>query len=222
MRDGVVGNTEDSGSFVGGSNPPPSAMAEPLFTLLLDMDGVIADFDDHYWNQCLAAELEFDIDHPSKQTKRWFTDHVRKDHQKKARALTHGQGWYRSLPVVPGSQEGVEALFQAGVDVWLCTKPLENNPWCRDEKYAWVMEHFPHLGRKLIITPDKRKIRGDILLDDAPKIEWCEDPNTEWTPVIYSRPFNGKGSEWEEFPHYSWDQDIEILIGIGQLAAFLV
>src|SRR5690606_26027440 len=105
------------------------------------------------------------------------------------------------LPVTPGAQEGVDALMAVGVDVWVCTKPLEVNPTCRDEKGAWLREHFPMLEKRLIIAPDKSLVMGDILLDDAPSLEWAR--RATWMPVVFDAPFNRAGSIWERLPRWT-------------------
>ena len=102
-----------------------------------------------------------------------------------------GQKVYKNLaelPVVPGAQQGVLDLLNAGVEVWVCTKPLEVNPTCHSDKANWILRHFPPLHDRLIIAPDKAMVVGDVLLDDAPKPEWFE--RAAWRPVIFDSPFN--------------------------------
>lgn len=178
--------------------------------LLLDVDQPLAQFNVHFWNEAERCGFYFDIAEMHMQTKRYLTDHIVHSHRKQSRKLVEATGWFRALPVTPGSQEGVEELQRRGVDIWLCTKPLEENPSCRDEKGAWVAEHFPKLLKKLIITPDKSMCVGDVLLDDAPKVEWFD--HAMWRPVLFTEPFNGQGSIWEGHPHWTWGDDIECLM----------
>lgn len=179
-----------------------------LFTLLLDMDGPLAGFDSAGYDMC--ARLGLDVMVPRlERTARYFTDNLSREHHDIARAEIESPGWFRSLPVVDGAKEGVAELIALGIDVWVCTKPLEKNPTCRDEKGAWLREHFPMLERRLIIAPDKSLIRGAILLDDAPKIEWLD--RASWSPVIFAEPFNGPGSEWHGLPRWTWGDPIRDL-----------
>lgn len=178
------------------------------YTLLLDMDGPLASFDSAGYEMC--DRLNLDVLVPRmERTARYFTDHLSHEHRAVARAEIETPGWFRSLPVVEGAKEGVAELIASGIDVWVCTKPLEENPTCRDEKAAWLAEHFPRLERKLIITPDKSLIHGAVLLDDAPKIEWLA--RASWLPVIFPEPFNGPGSEWGGLPRWTWGDPIERL-----------
>lgn len=182
--------------------------------ILLDMDGPLAGFDQHCWEHITSMGLECDIDGPHAQTARYFTDHLPKSDRRRLRALIDAEGWFRALPVVEGAQEGVETLQAAGHEVWVCTKPLEVNPTCRDEKGAWLREHFPEMEDRLIIAPDKSLIHGDVLLDDAPKLEWIGEAT--WHPAIFTAPYNVAGSEWAHLPHWTWGDDLEVLEQIGR------
>lgn len=185
-----------------------------MTTLLLDMDGPLADFDVHFWERCIAEGWAFDIQHHSHQRHRYFTEHIPdRAHRRAARAMVDAPGWFRHLPVTPGARDGVTALLAAGIDIWVCTKPLEVNPTCRDDKGAWLADHFPELLDRLIIAPDKSMVHGDVLLDDAPKRKWFD--RATWWPVIFDAPYNRDGSEWAELPRFSWGDDIGDLLAAG-------
>lgn len=182
-----------------------------MTTLLLDMDGPLADFDKHFYETCVELGYEFDVAGPHEQKHRFFTEHmVDRVHKREARKMVDSAGWFENLPVTPGAQEGVQELLDAGVDLWVCTKPLEVNPTCRDAKGAWLREHFPELERKLIIAPDKSLVRGDYLLDDAPHMKWVE--RAMWEAIVFTAPYNGEGSEWEHLPHWSWSDGVDLLL----------
>lgn len=189
--------------------------------VLVDMDGPLADFDQHFWDRCAAAGHSFDIEHPHQQEHRYFTDHLSDpDERRAARAMVDSPGWFEALPVTPGAAAGMAALAELA-DVWICTKPLEVNPTCRDAKAAWLAEHFgSYWERRLIIAPDKSLVAGDVLLDDAPKPEWYDGrvkvaPRALWRPVIFTAPFNGVGSDWSGLPHWTWGDDPATLIPKG-------
>lgn len=178
--------------------------------ILLDMDGPLAAFDEHAFAHCGENGWTVDVEGPHAQTARYMTDHVADpNHRRALRKIIDSAGWFRSLPVTAGAIEGVAALEAAGHDVWVCTKPLEVNPTCRDEKGAWLAEHFPHLERKLIIAPDKSLVMGDILIDDAPKPEWF--PAANWEPIIFDAPYNREGTPWEDCMRWSWGDDVDDL-----------
>lgn len=177
--------------------------------LLLDMDGPIAHFDQAFFNLCDEQQVVLNCTLET-QVHRFGTDHIEdKKLRSKMRRHIYETRWFLDLPVVEGAQEGVRRL-QEHFDVWLCTKPLEENKNCRDDKAAWVERHFGrNLVNQLIITPDKTKVVGVALLDDAIKIDWIG--KGVWQPVIYRTPWNQQGSVWENLPHWDWNDDIDDL-----------
>lgn len=181
-----------------------------LPTFLVDMDGPLAAFDKKYFDLAATNGWPMDADLDT-QVHRFASGHILdSDHRKQATAIVNSSGWFRDLPVVDGAAEGMWRLHQVA-NVWICTKPLEANPTCRDEKGAWLAEHFGEewLDR-LIITPNKAMVRGDLLLDDAPHIGWLE--HAEWKSIIYPTPYNRTGSEWSHLPEWSWDRDVDELL----------
>ena len=164
--------------------------------LLLDMDGVLADFDRPLfwaygpWLNCT----------PETQVHRFLTDHLvgdigggstRSELRARMRADVEAPGWFRELPLIKGAQEAVGILESRRWDVWLCSKPLEASATCASEKFAWVAEHFPSLVGKLILAPNKGMVSGSVLVDDAIKPSWLTYAN--WAPVVYDHPWNRQG-----------------------------
>lgn len=185
--------------------------------LLLDMDGPLAAFDEHGWLHVEKNGWQADVASWADQRHRYFTDHLPTSAERKqARRMTEAKGWFRDLPVTAGAKEGVRELlayrgqFGQSLDIWVCTKPMASNPYCADEKRAWIAEHFPELKNRIIITPDKSMVCGSVLLDDAPNPAWIG--NAWWKPVIFTQPFNGEGSHWAEYPHWTWGDDVEVLL----------
>lgn len=183
-------------------------------TILVDQDGPLADFDAWFWQRCREHGWEFDCaEH--EQTARFATDHMpnRKERQMARAMVDNDPHWFDDLPVTPGAVEGIKELARYG-DVWICTKPLEANRHCRDGKASWVRRHLgTEWETRLILAPDKSLVRGSVLLDDAIKMEWL--PRAEWRPVVFPKPFNGAGSEWEHLPRWTWGDDPKRLLGMA-------
>lgn len=192
-------------------------MTKPI--LLLDMDGPIADFDQAFWDLCKAYDWELDIeslDDPGR--KRFLTDNMPNETQRKiARRHVEGTRWFRDLPTTPGAKEGVAELHEY-FDIWVCTKPLEANTNCRDDKAHWLRWTFPELEDKLIIAPDKSRVSGAVLLDDAPKWVWMG--RADWVPVIFRSGFNQAGSLWGRVRHHwSWGEPLGVLFDAAEMYA---
>ncbi len=182
------------------------------FRVLVDMDGPLADFDTLFFERCVQNGYTLDCD-ITEQRHRFATDHIPDRRERElARQMVNTSGWFKDLPVTPGAQEGLELLDEF-CDVWICTKPLEVNPTCRDDKAHWLGLNFGgRWVRRLIITPDKSLVQGDILLDDAPHITWLD--KADWKPVIFPTPWNGEGSDWAGHARWYWSDPIENLLNI--------
>lgn len=178
--------------------------------VLLDQDGPLAGFDDHFWARCADEGISLDcLLH--EQRHRYGTDHIPdKGERARARAMVDSAGWFADLPVVEGSVDGLNRLAEVA-DVWICSKPLATNPTSHSDKAAWLAKHYgTKWAGRLILAPDKSMIVGHLLLDDAPKLAWL--PRAQWMPVIFSMSWNGAGSDWARLPHWDWSEDIATLI----------
>lgn len=184
-------------------------MSKPVF--LVDMDGVIADFDGWLFDR---SHLFPSLNVTYQERDHYFlTDNVNKEDASKMRSLVNSSRIFAELDPLPGAVAGLWALAEEA-DVWICTRPLEANPHCRDDKGAWLRKHFgPEFEKRMILTSDKSLVRGAVLLDDHPK--QVEIDRALWRPVVYSQPFNtwrdGAGA-WDAYPHYSWDLPLEDLL----------
>jgi len=181
--------------------------------ILVDMDGVLADFDGYLLS--ITGDLDWPEDYiRASQTHRFSTDHIlSRAGRDEARRRINRSGFFDNLTEVPGAVDGIYELAELA-DVWIVTKPLEANLTCRDDKAAWVRRHLgKEWERRLIITPDKSLIRGDVLLDDAPKPAWFDQAS--WAPVIYPWSFNRQGSDWAALPSWQWGDNPNDLIGMA-------
>lgn len=188
----------------------------PKVELLVDLDGVVVAFDEHLFNRTRQVNHQFWPEGytPAAQTARFCTDHaVTSFARRTIRDWIEQPGFFYELPPLPGALDGL-AVFEDDprIELWFVTKPLEANPTCRDDKARWLETHLG-LGwsRRLIIAPDKAKVDGHILLDDAPKLAWLD--RARWQPVIFDRPYNRTGSPWGHLPRWSWGQPVDELLG---------
>lgn len=150
--------------------------------VFIDMDGVIADFDG----------LKIKLFGPTYE-----------DGDK----LVELKGGFRNLEVIPGSREAIALMPSLGYDPWIATRPAPSHPHSYSEKAEWIIEHFPALKKKLVMTQDKSLLGGpdDILIDDRLEkancvnfpgklIEFAYDP--EHTPIRPNKLFRVRN--WAE------------------------
>ena len=85
--------------------------------------------------------------------------------------------------------ESVKALAAAGYRVYLCTAPVTTSAHCAGEKFEWVRKNLgPEWVPKIILTSDKTAVRGDVLIDDKPKI--VGGCSAVWAQLLFDAPYN--------------------------------
>lgn len=170
--------------------------------LLIDQDGVLADFEEglrQKWRQAYsdvaplapAARLSF-------YAHRDYPEHLRE----RVAKICFAERFFRDLPPLPGAIAGIQALADAGHDVRICTSPLLQNPYCVAEKYQWVAQHLGVAWLdKLILTKDKTLVQGDYLIDDKPEIQGGLSP--AWQQLLYDATYNQTVTH---LPRMRWDE----------------
>ncbi len=170
--------------------------------ILVDQDGVIADFErgflDEWRRRDLSAPFVPIQDRRSFYVKDQYPAELRAD----VEAIYFAPGFYRSLPPVPGAIGALKTLVQMGHDVRICTAPLSKYENCILEKYEWVEKHLGRdFTKRVILSKDKTLIRGSFLIDDRPEIEASGD--AEWEHIIFDAPYNrhaqGKRLDWTNY-----------------------
>ena len=80
---------------------------------------------------------------------------------------------YRNLELIPGARDALIRLNQ-DFDIFIATTPPWSRPKVWGEKRDWIVEHFPWLAKKMILTHRKDLLIGDILIDDS---RWRGQPD---------------------------------------------
>lgn len=157
--------------------------------ILIDMDGVLADFERGVLETYRAL-------HPGKpfvpldqRTSFYVKSQYPPECQPFIEEIYTSRGFYSGLPPISGALEALPQLLGRGDEVFICTSPLLRNPSCVQDKYDWVERH---LGRdwleRMIVTKDKTLVHGTILIDDRPDVHGVRAPS--WEHVLYTQPYN--------------------------------
>ena len=133
-------------------------------TILLDMDGVCADF---VGSACRAhrttpdavpwATCGFDMFNGMGLTEQEFW------------APLQGFDFWANLEPYPWLDALLDLCCTASDDVYFCTMP-NRDPECLSGKLAWLQQHVPKaLQRRYVFTPHKHLLaaEGRVLVDDA-------------------------------------------------------
>lgn len=158
-------------------------------TLLLDCDGVTADFALHTFNALPGLGVPpVTWEH---FTRAWdIIEAVGTQHQEAIEAYWAAQGWCESIPLYAGAQEGVAAL-QEVADVYFVTTQMTHAPYWMWERMQWLKKHFAVDDRHVVFTLSKHLVLGDMLIDDKPSnvASWCKSHPTK-QGVLWDQPFN--------------------------------
>ena len=169
--------------------------------ILLDQDGVLADFEVGFrgaWTARYAHHMPALPPHSRKSFR--LRDDYPHHLADAVSSVYESPGFYLNLPPMPGALDGIREMIAEGHDVRICTSPL--TPWhhCVSEKYEWVERYLgAEFTERMILTKDKTLVRGDVLVDDKPRIRGAETPI--WKHVLYEAPYNrtvaGPRMTWE-------------------------
>ncbi|ETI07327.1 5' nucleotidase, deoxy (Pyrimidine), cytosolic type C protein (NT5C), partial [Bordetella pertussis STO1-CNMC-0004] len=189
--------------------PPSHHLRRDSMLILLDQDGVLADFEHAFIDAWRKRHP--DIEPVAFEERKSF--HIREDYAPELRGLAEAiytaPGFIRDLPPVPGAVEAFRELLALGMDVRICSSPLMQFENCVAEKYLWVERH---LGRdatqRLILTRDKTLVQGDLLIDDRPVITGAARPR--WRHIIYDAPYN---RDQTDRPRLDWRNWRNVLAG---------
>lgn len=158
--------------------------------ILVDMDGVIADWG-HAYGESLDRFGEEAANIPRHADQRSFNlNEGRTDRERELIAsVMVEEGFYSRLRPIPGARAALKVMAKAGHDVRICTSPWISNPTCASDKLNWVAKHYgSHWAQRVIITTDKTLVHGDFLIDDKPEVTGQHTPS--WTHVLFDQPYN--------------------------------
>lgn len=162
-------------------------------TVLIDMDNTLAQFDLEFGKRWAAEYPAGSLDLISNRKHFELEQNFPDDPAAKAAAVKvmSEPGFFITFEPAEGSVSAVKEMVAAGLTVFFCTAPLPfQYEACVAEKYAWVRKHYgEEYLPKIIITRDKTVVKGNVLIDDKPKISGaCDKP--EWTHLIYTQSYN--------------------------------
>ncbi|XP_052265757.1 5'(3')-deoxyribonucleotidase, mitochondrial-like isoform X2 [Dreissena polymorpha] len=164
--------------------------------VLLDMDGVLCDFEGDF----LEAFKKHYPEEPCIELKDrsgfWLRDQYEKlkpGLNVKCSTIYNAKGFFQNLTEIPGAVEAAKEMFQMeGVDVFICTSPVNYYKYCLQEKFHWIEKH---LGKqwleRILLMKDKSMANGHLLIDDRPNVSGA-NPYPSWDQVLFTSCHNKK------------------------------
>jgi 5'-nucleotidase len=157
--------------------------------VLVDQDGVLADFDGEFLRRWRDNNPEYAFLPLSERSNFYIYQDYPNELMQEVELIYNSPGFIASLPPIPGGLESIIEMKKAGYNVKICTAQIPGNHVCLIEKQDWIARN---LGEKwledLIISNDKTLIYGDILIDDKPEIKGMRIPT--WEHVVFDAPYN--------------------------------
>lgn len=137
--------------------------------LAIDMDGVLADFDEEMRLRLSKRGHHFDT------TREMFLE-LRKNEalRKIHKEIYHEANFYKDMLTIEGAVEAYHELDkmtdmngQKLFKLYILTAPSLNNPTCASDKTNDIIKWFGReAAERLVLSPDKTLIHVDILIDD--------------------------------------------------------
>jgi 5'-nucleotidase len=171
--------------------------------ILVDMDGVLSDLEKAFFARWAFLYPDYPIPNAAGRRAMKLREFFPDQYAKEVDGILREEGFYASLPPVPGALVGIQEMADSGLDVWICTRPLSVYQHCVPEKYAWVEQHLGHeWTKRIIMARNKRLVRGRYLIDDAPEIEG--DGKPLWKHIIFDAPYNQHVSHLQRMTWACW------------------
>lgn len=183
-------------------------------TVLVDMDGVLADFDG-----AILERLPKEVARVARTS--FYMHHDYPEHEDLIYEITGDQRFFHDLPVIDGALEGWQRLVDLGYDPRICSAPLSHNGTTREGKLDWLKRHMvpefgKHVVERAIIDPRKYNYPGFALIDDRPHVE--TRGIAKWRHVVFDQPYNQESTA--QYRLHGWhDENLGNVLEQVRLAA---
>lgn len=165
-------------------------MQPPKAHLLIDLDDTVADWGRNYDGHMAALFPHIPFQkHESRTEFDMFSEHTTPEGIAAVKHVMDLPAFYEDLEPLPGAVDALHEMVDDGYDVALCSAPWLTSATCASDKYAWAEEVLgAGWGARTILTRDKTRVVGDLLIDDKPNIRGALPPT--WRQVFFTQPHN--------------------------------
>lgn len=164
--------------------------------IAIDMDGVMADLNQHYidWYYERTGERVM------KEQLMGLPETTGFPQEGIVHHFLHTPGFFRTAPVMPGSQEVILKLME-DYEVFIVSAAVEF-PQSLTEKIDWLKEHFPYISWKNIVFCGlKTIVQADYMIDDYDKnLRYFEGER-----LLFTAPHN---INYQDYNRYDTWEDV--------------
>ncbi|XP_015991700.2 5'(3')-deoxyribonucleotidase, mitochondrial isoform X1 [Rousettus aegyptiacus] len=179
-----------------GTGGPAGTVGGRALRVLVDMDGVLADFEGGFLRKFRARFPDQPFIALEDRRGFWVSEQygrLQPGLSEKAISIWESENFFIDLEPLPGAVEAVKQMANLeNTEVFICTSPIKMYKYCPYEKYAWVEKHFgPDFLEQVVLTRDKTVVSADLLIDDRPDItgKWPAagaEPNPSWEHILFT------------------------------------
>ena len=168
--------------------------------VLVDMDGVLADFESAVLSHVRALHPGITIPPMTKfRVHHNFDDEII---QQEIISYITSEGFFRNLPLIDGALDGWQRLIDLGYAPRICSTPIRTNPWSESEKRAWLTKHLgAKVAEEAFIDRNKYLHGGVTLIDDRTDLRHAS--KAPWQQILFDATYN---QELEtDYRLYGWN-----------------
>lgn len=163
--------------------------------VLVDMDGVLADFDTGVIHILQAKHPHVPI---QKVRRNFYIHHDYEDHAELVRGVALRKDFFLNLPLLDDALWAWQQLIDLGYHPVVCSSPVRVSAHSAPEKLQWLEKHFvPVFGQyvadEAIITREKHRADGIALIDDRPEVR--DFDQAVWEHIVFDAPYNQGGDK---------------------------
>lgn len=177
---------------------------------LIDMDGVIADFEQgflyEWWNKYPGRFYIPAVERITFYLEDQYPENCHEDIEK----VISSERFFADLPPIEGGIAALNRLVAEGHEVRICTAPYHKAMHnCVNGKVEWVERYLGTEWLKCtIVSRDKTLVRGDVLVDDKPNITGAMD--RPWKHILFKDTRNSDDTQAWHWMH-GWDELDDLL-----------
>lgn len=157
---------------------------------LIDMDGVLADFDGEFlkrWRERYPDKFYVPL---TERTTFYVKEQYPDELKPLVSEIVGNPGFFRDMMPMAGGKEALTEMESMGHELFICTSPLSRYRNCVLEKFEWVDRVLgPSWVKRIILTRDKTLIKAEYIIDDKPEIKGVENMPS-WEHILYDQPYN--------------------------------
>jgi 5'-nucleotidase len=151
--------------------------------VLVDMDGVLADFDRGVFEALVPTCPDLRLPTTSHRIRL-----QNPQYDAEIRAVTKAPGFFRDLRPIDAALDGWQRLLDLGYHPRICSSPLVSSTTCEDEKRGWLREHLgADVAAEAHIVQNKCECPGLALIDDIPEVTCGPAP---WPHIVFDHAYN--------------------------------